>query len=67
MADFRLAPTDPTDYRYAVHCCGHKLDLTDKADRAVALFEHRAAAQQFGRMLWPTTFEIVDLHTGEKV
>lgn len=66
MADSRLAPTNPADYRYAVHCCGHKLDLTDKPDRAVALFEHRAVAQQFGRLMWPTTFEIIDLITGEK-
>jgi hypothetical protein len=42
------------------------LDLTDKPDRAVALFEHRAVAQQFGRLMWPTTFEIIDLITGEK-
>jgi hypothetical protein len=42
------------------------LDLTDKPDRAIALFEHRAVAQLFGRLMWPTTFEIIDLATGEK-
>jgi hypothetical protein len=42
------------------------LDLTDKPDRAVALFEHREVAQQFGRLMWPTTFEVIDVTTGEK-
>lgn len=67
MSDSRLTPTNPTEYRFAVHCCGYKLDLTDKPDRAVALFEHRAVAQQFGRLMWPSTFEIIDVITGEKV
>lgn len=62
-----LAPTNPADYRYAVHSCGYKWDLTDKPDRAVALFEHRAVAQQFGRLMWPSTFEVIDVITGEKV
>ena len=67
MSDSRLAPTDPADYRFAVHCCAHKLDLTDKPDRAVGLFEHRAVAQQFGRLMWPSTFEVIDIVTGERV
>lgn len=67
MADRRLAPTDPAKYRFAVHCCGYKWDLTDKPDRAVGLFEHRSVAVQFGRALWPSTFEVIDIVTGEKV
>ena len=67
MADSRLAPTNPTDYRFAVHCCAHKWDLTDKPDRAVALFEHVAVAKRFGGLMWPDTFEVIDLITGEKV
>jgi hypothetical protein len=62
-----LVMTNPAEYRFAVHCCGYKLDLTDKPDRAVALFEHRAVAQQFGRLMWPSTFEVIDIITGEKV
>ncbi|QJC78875.1 hypothetical protein [Pseudomonas umsongensis] len=61
-----LAPTDPVEYRYAVHCCAYKLDLTDKPDRAVALFEHRSAAEKFGGLMWPSTFEVIDITTGEK-
>jgi hypothetical protein len=66
VPDSRLAPTDPAEYRFAVHCCGYKLDLTDKPDRAVALFEHKSAAQQFGRLMWPSTFEVVDIVTGKR-
>jgi hypothetical protein len=62
-----LAPTNPADYRYAVHCCGYKWELTDRPDRAVALFEHRSAAIKFGQMMWPSTFEVIDQQTGERV
>lgn len=67
MANSRLAPTDPADYRYAVHCCGYKWELSDKPDRAVALFEHSIAAMKFGQLMWPSTFEVVDRTTGERV
>jgi hypothetical protein len=49
-----------------VHCCAYKWDLTDKPDRAVALFEHRSAAVKFGGLMWPSTFEVIDITTGEK-
>ena len=62
-----LAPTDPAEYRFAVHCCGYKLDLTDQPDRAVALFVHSTVAKRFGYLMWPDTFEVIDLITGEKV
>jgi hypothetical protein len=61
-----LVATDPVDYRYAVHCCAYKWDLTDKPDRAVALFEHRSAAEKFGSLMWPSTFEVIDITTGER-
>ncbi len=67
MSESRLAPTNPIEYRYAVHSCGYKWDLTDKPDRAVALFEHHSAAQKFGSLMWPSTFEVIDVITGEKV
>jgi len=67
VADFRLAPTNPADYRFAVHCCAHKLDLSDKPDRAVALFEHQILAFKFGQKMWPEHFEVIDVITGERV
>ena len=67
MPNPHLVPVDPAEYRYAVHCCGYKLDLTNQPDRAVALFERQAAAVAYGRQMWPTTFEVIDRITGEKV
>jgi len=63
MPNPRLAPVDPVAYRWAVHCCAYKHDLAVKPDRAVALFEHESAAQHFGRLMWPDTFEVVDLQS----
>lgn len=67
MSNPRLAKPDPGAYRYAVHCCSYKLDLSDQPDRAVALFEHEAIANTFGRLMWPSYFEVVDLRAGENV
>ena len=66
-ANPHLAPTNAAEYRYAVHCCAYKLDLTCKPDRAVALFEHQTAAKKFGSLMWPTTFEVIDRFTGETI
>ena len=63
----RLATTNPADYRYAVHSCGYKVDLTSKPDRAVALFAHQVLAFQFGRAMWPEQFEVIDVVTGDRV
>jgi len=67
MPNPHLAPTNPAEYRFAVHSCGYKLDLTDKPDRAVALFEYCSAATKFGQLMWPHTFEVIDQLTGERV
>lgn len=61
MPNPNLAPVEPNVYRWAVHCCAYKHDLSHKPDRAVALFEHKSAAQHFGSLMWPTTFEVVDV------
>ncbi|MNG36826.1 hypothetical protein D3C84_1239810 [compost metagenome] len=50
-----------------MHCCGYKWDLTDKPDRAVALFERSSAALKFGQVMWPSTYEVIDRTTGERV
>ncbi|CAM5295470.1 hypothetical protein [Pseudomonas fragi] len=63
MPNPHLAPVEPSAYRWAVHCCSYKLDLSHKPDRAVALFEHESAAKHFGGLMWPSTFEVVDLQS----
>lgn len=60
MPNPHLAQVDASAYRFAVHCCAYKLDLTQSPDRAVALFEHESVARTFGRLMWPTTYEVVD-------
>ncbi|PAM79771.1 hypothetical protein CES87_28980 [Pseudomonas sp. ERMR1:02] len=62
-----LAPTDPAEYRFAVHCCGYKLDLAYEQDRAVAVFRCAEMAKTYGARMWPTTFEVIDRFTGEQV
>ena len=59
MLNPHLAPAEPSAYQWAVHCCSYKLDLSDMPDRAVALFEHESVAHTFGRLMWPTTYEVV--------
>ena len=63
MPNPNLARVDPSAYRWAVHCCSYKLDLSQSPDHAVALFEHESAANTFGRLMWPSTFEVVDLQS----
>ena len=63
MSNPHLAPVELSAYRWAVHCCSYKLDLSYKPDRAVALFEHESAAKRFGGLMWPSTFEVVDLQS----
>ncbi|MNG00327.1 hypothetical protein D3C84_832580 [compost metagenome] len=67
MLDPYLEQTNPDDYRYAVHCCGYKWDLTYEPDRAVAIFRCVEMAKTYGARMWPTTFEVIDRSTGEKV
>lgn len=67
MPDPRLAPTDPADYRYAVHACSFKIDLSYLPDVAIALFRDEAQAKRYGSSLWPNYFEVIDMVTGEPV
>lgn len=56
----RLAVPDVSSFRYAVYACSSKLDLANSPDPAIALFEHKLIAETFGRMMWPSTYEVVD-------
>lgn len=61
MSKARLAAPDPAAFRYAVYACSSKIDLSTPPDPAVALFDRKGAAESFGRLMWPSTFEVVDL------
>lgn len=62
-----LAAANPVEYRFAVHCCGYKWDLTVEQDAPVALFRNVEMAKTYGTRMWPSTFEVVDRFTGETV
>lgn len=59
-----LAKPDPSAYRFAVHCCSYKWDLANPPDHAVALFVIEADAKKYGAMMWPDTYEVVDISAG---
>nr|WP_133772915.1 hypothetical protein [Pseudomonas graminis] len=60
-AENRLARPDPAAFRYAVYACSSKIDLSTPPDPAIALFDNKGIAESFGRSMWPSTFEVVDL------
>lgn len=61
MTNTRLAPPELAAFRYAVYACSSKIDLSTPPDPAVALFDRQGVAESFGRLMWPNTFEVVDL------
>lgn len=63
MSNPNFALVEPSAYRWAVHCYACKSDSSRGPERPVALFEHKSAAQHFGRLMWPDTFEVVDLQS----
>jgi hypothetical protein len=56
-----LSRPDAATFRFAVYACSSKIDLANAPDPAIALFEHKLIAETFGRMMWPKTYEVVDL------
>ncbi|WP_282369066.1 hypothetical protein [Pseudomonas sp. PS02290] len=66
MSDTRLAAPDPAAFRYAVYACSSKIDLSTPPDPAIALFYQKGIAESFGRLMWPSTYEVVDLMETER-
>ncbi|WP_440057947.1 hypothetical protein [Pseudomonas fragariae (ex Marin et al. 2024)] len=65
MTGRRLALPEIETYRYAVFCCSFKVDLSSAPDHALALFVDAAMAKRYGAWMWPDTFEVVDVVTGQ--
>ena len=61
MINPSLSRPDPATFRFAVYACSSKLDLANAPDPAIALFEHKLIAEKFGQMMWPSTYEVLDL------
>ena len=67
VADRRLAVPQIDTYRFAVFCCSFKVDLGSTPDHALALFVDQAMAKRYGAWMWPGTYEVIDVITGERV
>ncbi|MDU8358010.1 hypothetical protein [Pseudomonas syringae group sp. J309-1] len=67
MADRRLAVPEIETYRFAVFCCSFKVELGSTPDHALALFVDAAMAQRYGALMWPTTYEVIDIVAGARV
>ncbi|AUF96755.1 hypothetical protein CXQ80_13375 [Pseudomonas sp. 02C 26] len=56
-----LAP-DPSTYRYALYCQSHLIGLSDAPAPPIALYGSREIATAHGKLLWPSTYLVIDLH-----
>lgn len=65
MTDSKLLPPSLPEYRFALYCRAHLLDLTWEPDQPVALYRDEAAAIAHGGRMWPSTYIVVDLAGGE--
>jgi hypothetical protein len=56
-------PTKPdlNEYRFALYCHGHLVDLANQAHPPVALYRDDQLAHSHGATLWPATYAVVDL------
>ncbi|WP_223511113.1 hypothetical protein [Pseudomonas sp. GL-B-19] len=66
MSDPMLLAPDVSEYRFALYCRGHLLDLTSKAYPPVALYPDAESARLHGVRMWPSTFTVIDLAGDER-
>lgn len=55
------ATPDPSEYRHALYCRSSRLGLPG-SDKPVALFHDERIAVAHGQLLWPSAYEVIDLH-----
>jgi hypothetical protein len=60
-----LLPSDLTEYRFALYCRAHVLDLAYAPEQPVALYRDEQVAKAHGARMWPSTFTVVDLAGGD--
>lgn len=64
--DSMLLPPILAEYRFALFCCGHLLDLTNEPHPPVALYCDEESARRHGARMWPSTFTVIDLAGDER-
>lgn len=66
MTDPLLMTPDLAEYRFALYCRSHLLDLTSDPQPPVALYADERLAQHHGARMWPSTFIVIDLAGDER-
>lgn len=55
-----------SEYRYALYCRSDLLGLSDKPQPPIALYRDEGLANAHGHRLWPSTYQVIDLHGEER-
>jgi len=56
---------DLAEYRYALYCRSDLFGLAGKAQKPVALYHDEDLAKAHGRQMWPSAYQVIDLHGEE--
>ena len=53
---------DLAEYRYALYCRSDLFGLADKAQQPIALYRDEGLAKAHGQRMWPSAYQVIDLH-----
>ncbi|NBA95527.1 hypothetical protein GUY40_11220 [Pseudomonas sp. R5(2019)] len=56
-----LLKPDLAEFRYALYCRSHLMDLPGPPQPPVSLYRDKRSAELHGVRMWPSTFTVVDL------
>ena len=56
---------DLVEYRYALYCRSDLFGLADKPQKPVALYNDEGLAKAHGQRMWPSAYQVIDLHGEE--
>lgn len=62
MADSSIQAPDLAEFRYALYCRSDRFGLSHDPQPPVALFRDKQSARIHGVTMWPSTFQVIDLH-----
>ena len=67
MRNPMLAAPVASNYQFAVYSGAYQVDLTIEPEQPRALFADAGMAARYGALMWPGTFEVIDVLTGKPV
>lgn len=56
---------DLAEYRFALYCRSDLFGLADTAQEPIALYRDEGLAHAHGRQMWPSAYQVIDLHGEE--